>query len=169
MGTYITCKLKPKYIDIAESVNALWNCHNKSYENTFHLNTAEDIQADIDYIHSNPGQEHLRYIKTVDDFNKTFSLWGVGTFQVKITFGDYLCSEMARRYLKFFDEFGDKYFIENPVKDDYIRGILEDVAGQAHKTSSCSVKCLWCRTPLARKTRRIQPATLSGACRAESR
>lgn len=153
MGTYITCELKPEYVnhDTIAIVNGLWNVNNKGYENTFHLNTREDIQKDIVCIQTDPKSKHLRYIKTVSDFNKAFPIWRIGTFQVKITLGDYLCSEMARRYLRFFDKYGDIYFIDNPVKDDYIRDILEDTARKNLKARSCLVKCPGCTWRPTRK------------------
>ena len=98
----------------------------------------------LNNIHTDSKLIHLRYIKTISDLNKCFPLWGSGTFQVKITLGDYLCSEMARRYLKFFDEYGD-HFIKNPMKDSYVRSIIEDEAKEEHRAESCMVNCPYCK------------------------
>ena len=142
MGTYIGCIAKNRG-DI-EKINSLWNEMNPGFEDTFHLQTEKETQEDVDEIHRDPEQKHLRYIKTVEDFDKTFPVWGTGAFQVKITLGDYLCSEMARRYLAFFDAYGD-YFIENPMDDDYVKGICEEMSQEEHKAENCLVECPYCR------------------------
>ncbi|TAN40496.1 MAG: hypothetical protein EPN24_04530, partial [Candidatus Methanoperedens sp.] len=95
MGTYLNLELKNKSECHIESVNRLWNEENPGYENTLHLRTRKDIELDIEAIHTDPEQAHLRYIETVDDWNKYLPVWAQGRFQVKITMGDYLCSVMA--------------------------------------------------------------------------
>jgi hypothetical protein len=120
---------------------------NPGYEDTFHLLTKAETREWLNDIHTEPELEHLCYIKSVSDLNKVFPLWGTGTFQVKITLGDYLCSEMARRYLTFFDAHGD-HFKKNPIADDYVRSLCEDEAKEEHRAEDCSVKCVYCFPPL---------------------
>jgi len=97
MGTYLSLTLKDRTEENINTVNKIWNDENPGYEDTFHLNTEAGIKADIEYIKTDPDQAHLRYIKTVKQWNNAFKLWGSDQFQVKITLGDYLCSEMARQ------------------------------------------------------------------------
>ena len=143
MGTYINCKAKKEWV--IEWVNDLWNRENSGYENTFHLLTVEETKEWLENIHTDPKLKHLRYIKTTEQLNKVFPLWGTGTFQIKITLGDYLCSEMAKRYLRFFKKHGDFFFEENPLKDDSVRGILEEMVFQNHKAEDCLVECSYCK------------------------
>ncbi len=142
MGTYINCKAKHEY-EIDE-INAMWNTENPGFEDTFHLCTHEDMKAWLQEIHMEPGAEHLRYIRTVEELNKIFSLWGLGTFQVKITGGDYLCSEMAKRYIRFFDKWSDEYFVEHPLNREDVREIVEEIAVENHKAKNCLAECLYC-------------------------
>ena len=111
MGTYLSLTLKDRTEENINTVNKIWNDENPGYEDTFHLNTEADIRADIEYIKTDPDQAHLRYIKTVKQWNKAFKLWSSGQFQVKITLGDYLCSEMAKRYIQFLEAHGDLFVI----------------------------------------------------------
>jgi len=141
MGTYLTLELKDGTDKAIHSVNDLWNSENVGYENTLHFNTKEDIQADVDAIQSDPRQEHLRYIKTVQDWNENFPIWGVGCFQVKITLGDYLCSEMAKRYITFLNSHPD-LFVTLP--SDYEMEVLTEAASEEHKATSCLVECPYC-------------------------
>lgn len=142
MGTYLSLKLRDKTFSGIIHANSLWNKENSGFENTLHFTTEEDIEKDIEWIHSNPEQKHLRYIKTVRDWNKAFPMWGTGTFQVKITLGDYLCSEMAERYLNFLQRH-KKLFVEYP--DDYVIEILEQEAAYEHKAKECLVDCPYCK------------------------
>jgi hypothetical protein len=142
MGTYLSLELKNKSNRHIHAVNDLWNSQNIGYENTLHFNTKEDIQMDVDAIQSDPEQAHLRYIKTVKDFNDHFPIWGAGTFQVKITLGDYLCSEMARRYILFIGNNSD-LFVELP--SDYVIEILQETAQEEHMAKSCLVNCPYCK------------------------
>lgn len=142
MGTYIT--VKAESFDLIETINTLWDEMNPGYENTFRLTTKGDMKEWLHNIHTDPDLKHLRYIKTTDQLNKCFPLWGLGCFQVKITLGDYLCSEMARRYLEFFDTHGD-HFIENPMDDEYVRSIVEETAAGKKKAESCMVECPYCK------------------------
>jgi|GEM_PF-2109406 len=141
MGTYLSLTLKDRTEENINRVNRVWNDENPGYEDTFHLNTEADIRADIGYIKTDPGQAHLRYLKTVEQWNNTFKLWGSGQFQVKITLGDYLCSEMARRYIQFLEVHGD-LFVEYP--DDYVMSILKETAKTEEKAEECLVECPFC-------------------------
>src|SRR3972149_3457581 len=142
MGTYLNLELKDKSERHIESVNRLWNEENPGYENTLHLRTRKDIKLDIKAIHTDPEQAHLRYIKTVGDWNKTFKNWGPGTFQVKITLGDYLCSEMARRYIRFV-EAHEELFVTLP--DEHVWFILQEKAETNEKAEECLAECPFCR------------------------
>jgi hypothetical protein len=145
MGTYLSLELKNGTNKNIHAVNDLWNSENVGFENTLHFNTKEDIQADVDAIQSDPRQEHLRYIKTVQDWNENFSLWAQGCFQVKLTLGDYLCSEMARRYIAFLNKHRD-LFVEFP--SDYEMEVLQEAAVEEHKATSCLVECPYCKSVL---------------------
>ena len=142
MGTYINCKARN--LGQIQLINKLWDTMNPGYEDTFRLCTHEDMQEWLENIHTDPELKHLRYIDTVGQLNKIFPQWGLGTFQVKITLGDYLCSEMARRYLAFFEKHGDRYFEKNPVNDGYILEILNETAQEGKKAESCGVECPFC-------------------------
>jgi|SRR5665811_547143 len=142
MGTYLSLTLKDRTEENINTVNKIWNDENPGYEDTFHLNTEADIRADIEYIRTDTGQAHLRYIKTVKQWNNAFKLWGSGQFQVKITLGDYLCSEMAKRYIQFLEAHGD-LFVDYP--DDNVMSILRETAETEHKAESCLVECQYCK------------------------
>ncbi|HWQ96399.1 MAG TPA: hypothetical protein VN368_03390 [Candidatus Methylomirabilis sp.] len=98
--------------------------------------------VNIEAIHTDPEQSHLRYIKTVGDWNKTFRNWGPGTFQVKITLGDYLCSEMARRYTRFV-EAHEELFVNLP--DENVWFILQEKAETNEKAEECLAECPFCK------------------------
>ncbi len=142
MGTYLNLELKNKSERHIESVNRLWNEENPGYENMLHLRTRKDIKLDIEAIHTDPEQSHLRYIKTVDDWNKYLPVWAQGRFQVKITMGDYLCSEMARRYIKFV-EAHEELFVKLP--DENVWFILQEKAETNEKAEECLVECPFCK------------------------
>ncbi len=144
MGTYLSLTLKDRTEENINKVNKIWDDENPGYEDTFHLNTEADIRADIEYIKTDPDQAHLRYIKTVKQWNNAFKLWGSGQFQVKITLGDYLCSEMAKRYIRFVEEHTD--FFEK-LPDEYVMSILKETAKTEHKAESCLVECPYCKVP----------------------
>jgi hypothetical protein len=63
MGTYLSLTLKDRTEENVNKVNKLWDDDNPGYEDTFHLNTEADIRADIEYIKTDPGQAHLRYLR----------------------------------------------------------------------------------------------------------
>jgi hypothetical protein len=142
MGTYFNLELKDKSERHIESVNQLWNEENPGYENTLRFRTRNDIELDIEAIHTDPEQAHLRYIRTVSDWNKTFKIWRAGTFQVKITLGDYLCSEMAKRYIRFVEEH-EKLFVKLP--DEHVWFILQEKAETNEKAEECLAECPFCR------------------------
>ena len=142
MGTYLSLTLKDRTEENINTVNNIWKDENPGYEDTFHLNTEADIRADIEYIKTDPGQAHLRHLKTVKQWNNVFKLWGSGQFQVKITLGDYLCSEMARRYIQFLEAHGD-LFVDYP--DDYVMSILRETAETEEKAEECLVECPFCK------------------------
>jgi hypothetical protein len=142
MGTYFNLELKDKSERHIESVNQLWNEENTGYENTLRFRTRNDIELDIEAIHTDPEQAHLRYIRTVSDWNKTFKIWRAGTFQVKITLGDYLCSEMAKRYIRFVEEH-EKLFVKLP--DEHVWFILQEKAETNEKAEECLAECPFCR------------------------
>ena len=142
MGTYLSLTLKDRTEENINRMNKIWNDENPGYEDMFHLNTEADIRADIEYIKTDPGQAHLRYLKTVKQWNNAFKLWCSGQFQVKITLGDYLCSEMARRYIQFLEAHGD-LFVDYP--DDYVMSILRETAETEDKAEECLVECPFCK------------------------
>jgi len=142
MGTYLSLTLKDRTEENINTVNKIWNDENPGYEDTFHLNTEADIRADIEYIKTDPGQAHLRYLNTVKQWNNAFKLWGSGQFQVKITLGDYLCSEMARRYIQFLEAHRD-LFVEYP--DNYVMSTLQEKAQINEKAEECLADCPFCK------------------------
>lgn len=142
MGTYLDLELRDKSECGIESVNRLFNEENPGYENMLRFKARKDIELDIEAIHTDPKQAHLRYIKTVDDWNKSFKNWGPGTFQVKITLGDYLCSEMARRYIRFVEEH-EELFVTLP--DEHVWSILQEKAETNERAEECLVECPFCK------------------------
>ncbi len=142
MGTYLSLTLKDRTEENINTVNKVWNDENPGYEDTFHLNTEADIRADIEYIKTDPDKAHLRYIKKVKQWNNAFKLWGSGQFQIKITLGDYLCSEMARRYIQFLEAHED-LFVDYP--DDYVMSILQEKAQINEKAEECLAECPFCK------------------------
>ena len=148
MGTYLTLKLVDRSDKGAKAVNALWNKAFRSYKDTLHFKTEDDVLLDIQEIHRHPAQAHLRYIQTVEDWNNTFPIWSVGTFQVKITLGDYLCGEMAKRYLSFLKHHPDLF---EELPSDYEMEILQDAAKSRRKATNCLVECPSCKPTLSRR------------------
>ncbi len=142
MGTYLNLELKNKSERHIESVNQLWNEENQGYENKLRFRTRNDIELDIEAVHTDPKQTYLRYIKTVDDWNKYLPVWAQGKFQVKITMGDYLCSEMARRYIKFV-EAHEELFVKKP--DEHVWFILQEKAETNEKAEECLAECPFCK------------------------
>jgi hypothetical protein len=150
MGTYLTLELKNKTDKAIRSANNLWNSENAGYENTLHFNTRKDIQEYIDAIPGDPLRVHLRHVKTVQDWNKNSpTCWNLGCFEVKITLGDYLCSEMAKRYIKFLNSHPD-LFVEFPP--DHVMQILIEAARKKHKATSCLVECPYCASVMQPKS-----------------
>ncbi|MDP2217159.1 MAG: hypothetical protein Q8J68_07740 [Methanolobus sp.] len=141
MGTYLTLRLKNESERHIKTVNRIWNDENKGYEDTLHFRTNDDTKLDIVAIHNDPNQIHLRYIKTIEDWNRCLPVFAVGTFQVKITLGDYLCSEMARRYIGFIERSKDLF---EELPDDYVMSILKEKASVNEIATECLVKCPFC-------------------------
>lgn len=144
MGTYINAKLKSRKSVSIKKINAIWDAENPGYEGLFHLNTQEDMKKWLEEIHTEESLKHLRWIKTTRQLDKTFPLWGLGCWQVKVTSGDYLCSDMAERYLRFFDKYAH-LFEENPLDSGGARGEVESMTGIGHIADECLVDCPTCR------------------------
>ena len=142
MGTHLSLSLKNRTEKNITAANTLWDSENPGYEGTFHLRTRADVKADIEYIKTDPEQAHLRYLKTVKDWNNAFKLWGSGQFQVKISMGDYLCSEMARRYLAFLEQHGN-LFVTLP--SEYEMSIINETAASGDIAEDCLVNCPKCK------------------------
>lgn len=141
MGTYLSLRLKDTTPKGIAKANALWIFENQGYEDIFRFITEQDILTDIEYIKLDEKQAHLRIYNTVEKWEGAFS--GIskrGLFITKITLGDYLCSEMARRYLKFIKNHSD-LFIKLP--DKYVMSILKEKAKTNEKVSDCN--CKFCR------------------------
>lgn len=137
MGTYLNLELKDKREKHINAINQVWKDYNPGFENMLRFLTRADIRKDIEYIKTDRAQAHLRYIKTVKEWDKVFPVWSTGTFQIKITLGDYLCSEMARRYLEFVEKLRNE-FIEFP--DNYVISILQETARENRIAEECNCK-----------------------------
>lgn len=143
MGTYINCRVKDsKDID---TVNEMWNDFFPDYKYLFYLMSQKDMEVWLQEIHKNPNLSHLQYIKAIKKLDEVFPLNGLGTFQVKITGGDYLCSAMAKRYLLFFDnESVLPYLVSNPLDSEDVREIVTEIAQGKHRAEDCFVECPYC-------------------------
>jgi len=144
MGTYLRLELKDKSPRGIARANALWAFENKDgYQDTVKFRSEQDTLTDMEYIKLDPGQERLRVYDTPEKLAKAVIFLRLGTFQVKITLGDYLCSEMARRYLRFIERHPD-IFVKLP---DYVMSILREKAAVNEKAEDCLVNCPFCRKP----------------------
>jgi hypothetical protein len=91
----------------------------------------------------------LRCIHTVQDWNEKFPTQGVGCFKVKILGDDYLCSEMAKRYINFLNSYPDLFEM---FPSDYIMEILAQAANEEHQATACAVKCPYCASVIQSKS-----------------
>lgn len=144
MGTYLRLELKDKSPRGIAKANALWAFENQDgYQDTVKFRSEQDLLTDIEYIKLDPSQEHLRRFDTPEKLEAAICFLERGTFQVKITLGDYLCSEMARRYLRFIEKHPE--LLELP--DDYVMSILREKATTNERAEECLVGCPFCTTP----------------------
>tara|TARA_B100002019_G_scaffold165370_1_gene142857 strand:+ start:1366 stop:2169 length:804 start_codon:yes stop_codon:yes gene_type:complete len=67
MGFYVNVVAKKSCV---KQINTAW----KKRFDGFLIYTKEIIKSEIDYIHNNKDCKHLRYIKTIEDWNDTFSI-----------------------------------------------------------------------------------------------
>lgn len=144
MGTYLRLELEDKSPRGIAKANALWAYENRDgYQDTVKFRSEQDILTDIEYIKIGDGQEHLRIYDTPEKMEKALG-WFVkrGLFTVKITLGDYLCSEMARRYLRFIEKHRDLF---QELPNDYVISILREKAKTNEKAEDCLVNCPFCR------------------------
>lgn len=142
MGTYLSLQLKDTTPQGIAKANALLTFENQGYEDMLGFTTEQDILTDIEYIKLDDKQAHSRIYNTVEKWEGAFS--GIskrGLFITKITLGDYLCSEMARRYLKIIKRHSD-LFIKLP--DKYVMSILKEKAKLNEKATECN--CKFCRS-----------------------
>jgi hemerythrin len=141
MGTYLVLELKDKTPQGIAQANALWAFENKDgFEDTVHFRSEQDILEGIEYIKLDPKQEHLRVYDTVEKVESALPFQR-GVFKVKLTMGDYLCSEMARRYLRFIEEHHE--LLVN-LPDEEIMTILEKKAEVEEVAEECIVDCPYC-------------------------
>lgn len=141
MGTYLSLQLKDTTSKGIAKANALWTFENLGYGDTLEFTTEQDILTDIEYIKLDEKQAHLRTYNTVEKWEGALYSSKRGLFITKITLGDYLCSEMARRYLKFIKRHSD-LFIKLP--DKYVMSILKEKAKINEKATECN--CKFCRS-----------------------
>ena len=141
MGTYLSLQLKDTTSKGIAKANALWTFENLGYGDTLEFTTEQDILTDIEYIKLDEKQAHLRTYNTVEKWEGALYSSKRGLFITKITLGDYLCSEMARRYLKFIKRHSD-LFIKLPYK--YVMSILKEKAKINEKATECN--CKFCRS-----------------------
>ncbi len=78
MGYYVNVQAKA---GCATQINELWARAGHTRELIW---TPERIQHEIEYIHATPERAHLRYIRTVEDWNKSFPIMADGVGQVFI-------------------------------------------------------------------------------------
>ena len=143
MGTYLRLELKDKSPRGIARANALWAYENQDgYQDTVEFRSEQDTLTDIEYIKLDPGQEHLRIYDAPEKLAEAIIFFGLGTFQVKITLGDYLCSEMARRYIGFIEKHRDLF---TELSDDYVMSILREKAETNEKAEDCLVNCPFCK------------------------
>jgi len=64
-----------------EQINELWT--QAGFEGEL-IMTEAAAKKEVDFIQSPKGQPHLKYVKTVDDWNKTFPIMAVGTGMIDI-------------------------------------------------------------------------------------
>lgn len=143
MGTYLILELKDKSARGIAKANALWAFDNRGdgFQDTVKFRSEQDTLTDIEYIRLDDGQAHLRVFKQPEQLESDICFLRRGTFQVKITLGDYLCSEMAKRYLLFIKEHRK---LLDPLSDNVMK-LLREKAKTRHKAEDCLVKCPFCR------------------------
>lgn len=147
MGTYLTLKLKNRHGGNIRKANDMWKMMNPGYEDTMQFMTQKEMNAWLREIHTDDSLKHLRWLKTTKDINKAFPVWGLGCFQVKITMGDYLCSEMAGRYLRYLEacaEVGIEFAENSLENEEYARQVVEETASGIYHADECLVDCPGC-------------------------
>lgn len=144
MGTYLRLELKDRSPKGIAKANALWAYENQDgYQDTVEFKSEQDILTDIEYIKLDDKQKRLRIYDTPKKIEGAIEWLKRGVFAVKITLGDYLCSEMAKRYLRLIKKH-QNLFQELP--DRYVMSILEKEAATNEKAESCLVDCPFCRS-----------------------
>lgn len=128
-----------------EALNCAWDRENPGFEGAFRLVTVEDAEKWLSEIQSRKDLRYFRYLKTVEDIGREFPEWAVGTFQVILQGWingeyDFLCSEMAKRYLKFL-ECHKKELTSNLEE---VGDLLRAVANTERRAANCAVNCLFC-------------------------
>jgi hypothetical protein len=93
----------------------------------------------------NPQLEHLHFLKTPEEFNNMYESWGEGAFQTKITLGDYICSDLAKRYLSFFSYY-KHCFREHPLLHEDVTSTLKEISQENKSAKDCH--CLKCTQAL---------------------
>lgn len=143
MGTYLKLELRDRSPQGIARANALWAYENRDgYQDTLEFRSEQDLLTDIEYIKLDDGQERLRKFDTPEKLEDAVVFLRRGTFQVKITLGDYLCSEMARRYLRLIEGHPDLF--AKPL-DDYVMSILRETARTNERAEECIVSCPFCK------------------------
>ena len=145
MGTYLRLELKDNSPRGIARANALWAYENQDgYQDTLKFKSEQDILTDIEYIKLDGRQKHLRIYDTPEKIEGAIGWFKRGSFVVKITMGDYLCSEMARRYIRFIWEHRNLF---KELPDRHVLSILGEKAETNEKAKSCLVDCPFCRNP----------------------
>lgn len=143
MGTHLRLELKDRSPIGVAKANALWAYENQDgYQDTVKFRSRQDLLTDIEYIKLDDGQKHMRGYDTPEKLEDAIIFLGRGTFQVKISLGDYLCSEMARRYLRFIEKHPGLFA---KLPDDYVMSILREKAAVNERAEDCLVDCPFCR------------------------
>jgi len=162
LGTYLTLELKDKSDEGIARANALWTYDNqeKGYRRVVQFRTKQDQLTDIKYMKLDDDQEHLRGKSIAQLESLLGPMFRKGVFHQKITLGDYLCSEMARRIL----DFMEKRCVVDPLKGaveratdgnervfltemprNYVMKRLREKANSEHKAEDCFADCPYCK------------------------
>jgi hypothetical protein len=128
MGTYLVLELKDKSKKGIKEANKLWDALVEGNNGVVSFSTKEEIA-------------------------KGERIGGVGTYSIKLTGGDYLCTRMARYYLKWI--FAHGHLLTRLGEGDWVADLLLDAVMQDRQATDCLVENCPCR-------RKLQPMCSAG-------
>lgn len=134
MGTQLNLYSKKRSL---EKINRQW--HQTFPDERFIVYTRAIIESEIEYIRNDPSQSHLSYIKTVEDWNKAFTILAEGRGQISLhgsrlqdendPYADELLKKVlfiAQHQKSFINMTGVNDMISNLVNCDHVGDKIKD-------------------------------------------